>query len=113
MRGGDEGQPGYVEIVRADGSKERFYKGERAMRPDDVVHFVSGGGGGYGPGWSRPSAAVASDVKEGYVSRAAAASDYGVVIGNDLSVDDIATNQLRSKQREAISDEQQTTSSKS
>jgi N-methylhydantoinase B len=95
LRGGGQGRPGYVEIVRSGGSTERFYKGERQLQAGDVVHFVSGGGGGYEPALARDPAAVATDVREHYVSREAARSDYGVVLTSDLTVDAVATNELR------------------
>ena len=80
--------------VRAAGT-ERFYKGERQLQAGDVIHFVSGGGGGYEPALERDPAAVAADVREGYVSSEAARSDYGVVLASDLTVDAAATNALR------------------
>ena len=95
LRGGGPGRPGYVELVRASGGTERFYKGERQLQAGDVVHFVSGGGGGYEPALARDPAAVATDVREDYVSREAARSDYGVVLTGDLKVDAVATNELR------------------
>ncbi|MCR9256235.1 MAG: hydantoinase B/oxoprolinase family protein [Alphaproteobacteria bacterium] len=44
------------------------------------VHLETPGGGGYGPPSERDPAAVAKDVARGYVSREAAASDYGVLV---------------------------------
>ncbi len=95
LRGGAEGRPGYVEIERVSGERERFYKGERLLQPGDVVNFVSGGGGGYESPFARDPAQVAADVREDYVSREAAASDYGVAINADGEVDDAATAKLR------------------
>lgn len=95
LRGGGQGRPGYVEIARASGETERFYKGERQLQAGDVVHFVSGGGGGYESALARDPAAVAADVREGYVSREAAQSDYGVVLAGDLTLDTAATAALR------------------
>jgi len=105
LRGGAEGRPGYVEIVRASGEKERFYKGERLLQPGDEVLFVSGGGGGYEAALERDPAAVAADVREGYVSRTAAAEDYGVVISRDCEVDAAATNDLRASRRSAATNQ--------
>ena len=39
--------PGFVELVRANGETDRFYKGEREVNAGDVLRVVSGGGGGY------------------------------------------------------------------
>jgi N-methylhydantoinase B len=61
------------------------------------VRIESPGGGGYGPARERDVAAVAEDVRLGYVTREAAASAYGVVIGAAGDVDRRATEQLRHK----------------
>ena len=60
-----------------------------------MIHFVSGGGGGYEFAHERDLTAVAADIKEGYISREAAVSDYGVVVDDELKVDVAATNALR------------------
>jgi N-methylhydantoinase B len=61
------------------------------------VRIESPGGGGYGPARERDVAAVAEDVRLGYVTPEAAASAYGVVIGAAGEVDRRATEQLRNK----------------
>jgi N-methylhydantoinase B len=43
----------------------------------DRVVLETGGGGGYGPPAERSRDAVARDIVRGYVSREAAARDYG------------------------------------
>ena len=53
------------------------------------------GGGGYGPAHARDPAEVAADVRDGYVSREAAARDYGVVLSDDGGVDAVGTDGLR------------------
>jgi N-methylhydantoinase B len=95
LDGGGQGKSGYVELTRADGQSERFYKGEREVGPGDVLRIVSGGGGGFGPPFERDPSAVASDVALGYVTRDRAASDYGVVIKPDGNVDAAETAKLR------------------
>jgi N-methylhydantoinase B len=52
-------------------------------------------GGGYGDPHTRDPALVAADVRNGLVSRAAAADKYGVVLDGDDSVDSAATAELR------------------
>jgi N-methylhydantoinase B/oxoprolinase/acetone carboxylase alpha subunit len=47
------------------------------MRPGDRMRVSSPGGGGYGDPRRRDPALVAEDVREGYVSREAAARLYG------------------------------------
>ena len=53
------------------------------------------GGGGYGDPLSRDPAAVARDVRLGFVSKAKAMSDYGVVIAEDGGPEPAATERLR------------------
>jgi len=68
----------------------------RKLAPGDRVRFVMTGGGGYGDALQREPERVAADVREGNVSAAAAARDYGVVIDpSTLAVDPERTAQLR------------------
>jgi N-methylhydantoinase B len=53
------------------------------------------GGGGFGQAFEREPAKVAEDVRLGYLSRAAARLDYGVVLQNDGGIDARATDELR------------------
>jgi N-methylhydantoinase B len=46
----------------------------------EVLVNNTGGGGGYGDPLARDPSAVASDVRNGFVSVAAALRDYGVVV---------------------------------
>lgn len=48
-----------------------------SIRRGDRVRLVTPGGGGYGEPAKRDPAAVAEDVREGYVSKAAAQKHYG------------------------------------
>ncbi|RUZ17815.1 hypothetical protein EN961_22805 [Mesorhizobium sp. M7A.F.Ca.CA.001.09.1.1] len=48
-----------------------------SIRRGDRVRLVTPGGGGYGEPAKRDPAAVAEDVREGYVSKAAAHKHYG------------------------------------
>ena len=67
-----------------------------ALRSGDAFRIRSGGGGGYGTPLERPVVEVREDVKQGYVSLAAAAELYGVVIEPEtLAVDRAATERLR------------------
>lgn len=63
------------------------------------VRLETPGGGGFGDPLTRDPARVARDVHLGYVSREAARGDYGVVVGEDGSVDQAATGKLRSEAR--------------
>ena len=52
----------------------------RSDSAGDGYRMRSGGGGGYGDPRERPAAAVAEDVRQGYVSAKAAKELYGVVV---------------------------------
>jgi len=60
-----------------------------------VVDLRTGGGGGFGLPLERDPERVRIDVLDGYVSREAAQRDYGVVLSDELAVDEEATRELR------------------
>lgn len=59
----------------------------RRLMPGDRVKFMISGGGGYGDPMERAPEEVAIDLREGYVTPAGAADDYGVVPGADGTVE--------------------------
>jgi len=63
------------------------------------VRLETPGGGGFGDPLTRDPLRVARDVHLGYVTPAAARSDYGVVIGANGTLDAVATAALRSGAR--------------
>lgn len=65
------------------------------FEPGEVVSNRSGGGGGYGDPFDRNPETVRQDVRDGYVSRAAAREEYGVVLTEDDEIDEQATESLR------------------
>jgi len=66
----------------------------------DTISFYSAGGGGYGDPLDRDPAAVAQDVRLGYVSLERARRDYGVVMEpGTLSVENAATEALRAERK--------------
>lgn len=66
--------------------------------PDQsVISQLTAGGGGWGDPLDRDSAAVARDVKLGYVTAAAARTEYCVVVDSDGNLDEVATRQLRAE----------------
>ncbi len=99
--GGLSGAPVATWVERSDGARDDFdMPGKVAghpVRERERVVLRSAGGGGYGDPLARPSAQVAEDVREGYVSRAAAAGLYGVVLRSDGTVDDGATTDRRAR----------------
>jgi N-methylhydantoinase B len=78
------------------GNKVEDLKVER----DDILHFVTWGGGGWGDPLERDPALVAKEVVQGLVSVQGAGA-YGVVLAADGSVDAAATSALRDEMRTA------------
>jgi N-methylhydantoinase B len=81
--GGKAGAANKLEILRRDGTHEQYPTGkvlDEELHEGDAYILYSGGGGGYGDPFERPPEWVAEDVRQGYVSPAAAERDYGVVI---------------------------------
>ena len=68
----------------------------KRLNRGDAITIRAGGGGGFGPPHERDPEHVANDVRQGYVSLAAAAESYGVVLDpQTLEVDPTATHQRR------------------
>ena len=68
------------------------------LKKGDGFMIRSGGGGGFGDPKERPPERVAFDVVEGYVSAAAAAADYGVIVDAATGkIDEAATGKLRAE----------------
>lgn len=74
LQGGGPGAA--VEIVLQDGTKPHP-KSRSVLRPGDRLTLRFGGGGGFGDPRRRDRAAVAADVRDGYVSAHAAERLYG------------------------------------
>ncbi|MCJ7532323.1 MAG: hydantoinase B/oxoprolinase family protein [Anaerolineales bacterium] len=71
------------------------------MKVEDVVKYHTGGGGGYGNPWERDPHLVKEDVIDGYVTREGAECDYGIVLRDDLSIDEGATRKRRQAMQKA------------
>jgi len=93
------------------GAKARFLKNADSADPSgltfcengDTVSFYSAGGGGYGDPLERDPAAVAQDVRLGYVSIERARRDYGVVIEpGSLNAEITATEELRAERKNKL-----------
>jgi N-methylhydantoinase B len=88
----DPGGPGEREVdALADGEP---------VPAGTIIRIRTTGGGGWGDPLEREPALVARDVRHGKVSRAAAAADYGVVLGGpdgEPAADLAATSALRSR----------------
>lgn len=96
--GAGSGLPYHLSIER-DGHTHAFSTPGKVtghlIRHDDVVVMRSSGGGGYGDPLQRDPTRVAADVAHGIVTVEAARQWYGVVLGQDGSVDAHATHKLR------------------
>jgi N-methylhydantoinase B len=85
--------------------------GENDFRSMDAPHYPvpvnaevivrTGGGGGWGNPLERDAALVRNDVVEEFITRGAAEEHYGVVLRDDLTLDQAATEQRRSAIRSA------------
>lgn len=67
--------------------------GNKLLR-GDILRMETGGGGGYGHPFDRPTAKVLEDVLGGYVTRDAAERLYGVILSGNV-VDDVSTVRAR------------------
>ncbi|MGB8011999.1 MAG: hydantoinase B/oxoprolinase family protein [Terriglobales bacterium] len=105
IKGVDGGKAGLLnEITYFPGTPKQLKRGKHKaeLQAGDRVVIRSGGGAGWGDPLERDPDAVLTDVISGYVSRAAAERDYGVVVrdvAGDFSVDQQRTAALRTKLR--------------
>ena len=90
------GAPGSLgRVTRGDGTT-LHPKMSHPLKPGDRILFATAGGGGYGSPLRRSADLVLQDVREGWVSLAAACERYGVVIDpTTMTVDDEATQACR------------------
>jgi N-methylhydantoinase B len=98
VRGGGDGAAAEVWIESDGRCEEAPPIASRALAAGESIVSITPGGGGYGDPLKRAAEAVADDVREGAVSRDAAAHVYGVVLNDDYSVDHVATEQRRGRE---------------
>lgn len=100
--GGTAGHGGGAYVQEADGPR-RYVSAAGLVRIGDGAAWVgvSTGGGGYGDPAGRPAEQVARDVRDGIVSRQAAADVFGVVVRDDCAVEEAATAAARERLRAA------------
>ncbi len=99
LEGGLEGT-GNEMLLRRDGVVADDVPNAKVFRAKvkagDAYVLRSGGGGGFGSPLERPPERVQHDVRQGYVSIAAARDYYGVVLDPDtLAIDEAATKRQR------------------
>jgi N-methylhydantoinase B len=102
LHGGKDALANRFTVVRKDGAVTRMSTGKTPgivpLTEGDGFLIEVGGGGGFWNPLERDPARVLADVRSGYVSLAAARSDYGVVIhqvGRSFELDVEATAELR------------------
>ncbi|MES1943908.1 hydantoin utilization protein B [Salinisphaera sp. PC39] len=102
VKGGEPGGRSTKVLERADGSVEYLQSKQDHIHVEagDVLHFNTWGGGGWGDPLQRDPAVVARDVARGLVTRDGARR-YGVVLAEDLSIDQGATDKLRKEMADA------------
>ena len=98
VNGGLPGRRSEKLLYRTDGTVEKLPSKCDLVEVNagDTLHFNTWGGGGCGDPFKRPAERVAFDVKAGLVTREGAAR-YGVVLDDDLSVNEKSTERLRAK----------------
>jgi N-methylhydantoinase B len=94
-RGREGGQNGAAGAVTLSSGRVLRGKGLQTVTPKDRVIIAMPGGGGLGNPRRRPTAAVADDVRQGFISPDAARRDYGVAVNDDGTVDETETAKLR------------------
>ena len=104
--GGMSGSYSECFVKKPDDSDFKPNYGFRTPLPaDSVMSTLTGGGGGWGDPLERQIARVREDVLNEFVSREAAAKFYGVIVKDDLSIDEAATAAQRAKLKAARASE--------
>ena len=94
--GGREAAPPDVVVNPGSNNEQHLLKANALpLETNNVVLTQTGGGGGFGPPWERSPEAVRNDVLDRYVSIEGAGRDYGVVLNNDLTINESATMSRR------------------
>jgi N-methylhydantoinase B len=98
VRGGQSGALCRPAMRKADGEIVELDAWARVvLQPGETIISISSGGGGYGPPHERAVERVLHDVTDGWVSVERAREVYGVVVGEDRSVDEQATRSRRAE----------------
>lgn len=108
LRGGNAGDAVQV-FVEGDDGRDAVDRSWRDLHvgPGERYVQLSGGGGGMGDPHERPVERVRRDVRDGYVSVAAARDEYGVVLDPEtLAVDEDATSELRAESPSTEADDE-------
>lgn len=77
MAGGGEGSCNYAEVLRSDGSRQRFSRANRVeLAQGDLLRLVTANGGGWGAAGERSLEAIRADLKAGYLTLEQARREY-------------------------------------
>ncbi len=100
VNGGEPGARARKILEKPDGTQTVVGNKIEDLRveADDVLHFITWGGGGWGDPYDRDPALVGKEIVQGLVTSEGARS-YGVVADDDGVVDLSATDQLRASLR--------------
>ena len=91
-----------AEVQRQLGGPEAIpSKGIFALSAGDRVRCWAAGGAGFGDPLARDPELVRSDLIDGKITRAAADREYGVILGDDATIDASATQDRRAELRRA------------
>ncbi|SHM86803.1 N-methylhydantoinase B [Caldanaerovirga acetigignens] len=102
VNGGSPGSNNKVQVFTNGDIVERATFSNFPLKKNDLVRFISGGGGGYGNPIERDPMMVLEDVKNEYITPEKALKVYGVVIEEKegaLSVNMDETQKLRQKMK--------------
>ncbi|MBM3803651.1 MAG: hydantoinase B/oxoprolinase family protein [Acidimicrobiia bacterium] len=100
LRQGLDAQPGSCTIVHRDGSREKLpSKVTCTVGAGDRLISVTPGGGGQGDPYQRSPELVRRDVVEELIAPKTALEVYGVVLRDDLTVDEESTRRRRQHRR--------------
>ena len=81
LEGGLEGSGNYVEVIRTDGSQERYsFVSGLTVNRDDVIRVITSCGGGYGDPKKRDAEKIKADIKNELLTLERAQEIYGVKI---------------------------------
>jgi N-methylhydantoinase B len=100
--GGKYAETSEKTLIRADGSEESLPSKVEGVpvSAGDRLLFSTAGGGGLGDPLERPPETIATEVRRGLISAAAAAEEYGVVLEAGV-VEETATSERRSELSES------------
>ena len=79
LNGAEEGSGNFVEVDKADGTREYYsFVSGLGLTTDDVVRVITSSGAGYGDPKMRDPKAVELDIKNGFITPERAAELHGV-----------------------------------